>query len=176
MSHAVLPGMVRNGSGRVVNISSDAGRVGSSAEAAYSACKGGIIAFTKTTARELARNGVRLNAVAPGPTGTPLFAEVAKGEAGAKIAEGLRRSIPMKRLAQPTDYPICFLASDDAAYISGQAIQFLVLDDARMSPRDTASQNVNLPNWPCSSMAIFLWGACSLLATNIHDRSTLRAR
>jgi len=124
MHHAVLPGMVKNGGGRVVNISSDAGRVGSSGEAVYSACKGGIISFTKTVARELARKGVQLNAVAPGPTDTPLFAEVAKGEAGEKIAEGLKRAIPMKRLAQPTDYPgiICFLSSEDAGFITGQVI------------------------------------------------------
>lgn len=124
MHHAVLPGMVENGGGRVVNISSDAGRVGSSGEAVYSACKGGIIAFTKTMARELARKGVQLNAVAPGPTDTPLFAEIAGGEAGAKIAEGLKRAIPMKRLAQPTDYPgiICFLSSEDAGFITGQVI------------------------------------------------------
>ena len=91
----------------------------------YSACKGGIISFTKTVARELARKGIQLNAVAPGPTDTPLFAQVAEGEAGQKIAEGLKRAIPMKRLAQPTDYPgiICFLSSDDAgtaAYRSGR--------------------------------------------------------
>jgi len=124
MHHAVLPGMVKNGGGRVVNISSDAGRVGSSGEAVYSACKGGIISFTKTVARELARKGIQLNAVAPGPTDTPLFAEVAKGEAGEKIAEGLKRAIPMKRLAHPTDYPgiICFLSSDDAGFITGQVI------------------------------------------------------
>lgn len=124
MHHAVLPGMVRNGSGRVINISSDAGRVGSSGEAVYSACKGGIIAFTKTMARELARKNVLLNAVAPGPTDTPLFAEVAKGEAGAKIAEGLKRAIPLRRLAQPSDYPgiVCFLASEDCSYITGQVI------------------------------------------------------
>ena len=124
MHHAVLPGMVNNGGGRVVNIASDAGRVGSSGEAVYSACKGGIISFTKTVARELARKGIQLNAVAPGPTDTPLFAQIAQGEAGAKIAEGLKRAIPMKRLAQPTDYPgvICFLSSDDAGFITGQVI------------------------------------------------------
>jgi len=124
MHHAVLPGMVKNGSGRVVNISSDAGRVGSSGEAVYSACKGGIISFTKTMARELSRAGILLNAVAPGPTDTPLFAQVAQGEAGAKIAAGLKRAIPLKRLAQPTDYPgiICFLASEDAGFITGQVI------------------------------------------------------
>jgi 2-hydroxycyclohexanecarboxyl-CoA dehydrogenase len=124
MHHAVLPGMVRNGGGRVVNIGSDAGRVGSSGEAVYSACKGGIVAFTKTLARELARAGVLLNAVCPGPTDTPLFAEVAKGEAGQKIVEGLKRAIPMRRLAQPDDFPgiVCFLASDDARFITGQTI------------------------------------------------------
>ena len=124
MHHAVLPGMVRNGGGRVVNIGSDAARVGSSGEAVYSACKGGIVAFTKTLARELARSGVQLNAVCPGPTDTPLFAEVAKGEAGEKIAEGLKRAIPMRRLAQPEDFPgiVCFLASDDAGFITGQTI------------------------------------------------------
>ncbi len=124
MHHAVLPGMVANGGGRVINIASDAGRVGSSGEAVYSACKGGIISFTKTMAREMARKGVQLNAVAPGPTDTPLFAQVAGGEAGAKIAEGLKRAIPMRRLAHPTDYPgiICFLASDDAGFITGQVI------------------------------------------------------
>ena len=70
MHHAVLPGMVKNGGGRVVNIASDAGRVGSSGEAVYSACKGGIISFTKTVARELARKGVQVNTVSPGPTDT----------------------------------------------------------------------------------------------------------
>lgn len=124
MHHAVLPGMVRNGGGRVVNIGSDAGRVGSSGEAVYSACKGGIIAFTKTLARELARKNVQLNAVCPGPTDTPLFAAVASGEAGERIAEGLKRAIPMRRLAQPGDFPgiICFLCSEDAGFITGQTI------------------------------------------------------
>ena len=125
MHHAVLPGMVKNGGGRVINISSDAGRVGSSGEAVYSACKGGIIAFTKTAARELARSGIQLNVVCPGPTDTPLFAEIAgSDEGGRKIAEGLKRAIPMRRLAQPTDFPgiVCFLGSDDASFITGQTI------------------------------------------------------
>lgn len=124
LHHAVLPGMVANGGGRVVNISSDAGRVGSSGEAVYSACKGGLISFTKTMARELAGKNVQLNTVCPGPTDTPLFAQVSQGPAGAKIAEGLKRAIPMKRLAQPTDFPgvICFLSSDDAGFITGQTI------------------------------------------------------
>ncbi len=124
MHHAVLPGMVKNGGGRVVNISSDAGRVGSSGEAGYSACKGGIISFSKTVARELARAGVQVNVVCPGPTDTPLFASVAVGETGTKIAEGLKRAIPMRRLADPSDFPgiVCFLASDDAGFITGQTI------------------------------------------------------
>ncbi len=124
MHHAVLPIMARQGGGRVVNISSDAGRVGSSGEAVYAACKGGIVAFSKTVARELARKGVQINCVCPGPTDTPLFAEVAKGEAGEKIKQGLERAIPMKRLAQPEDYPgiVCLLLSDDAGFITGQTI------------------------------------------------------
>ena len=124
MHHAVLPGMIKNGGGRVINISSDAGRVGSSGEAVYSACKGGIISFTKTVSRELARKGIQLNAVCPGPTDTPLFAEVASGAGAEKIAESLKRAIPMKRLAQPADFPgiVCFLASDDAGFITGQTI------------------------------------------------------
>ncbi|WP_288902995.1 glucose 1-dehydrogenase [uncultured Sneathiella sp.] len=124
MHHAVLPGMVKNGGGRVINISSDAGRVGSSGEAVYSACKGGLISFTKTVARELARKGVQLNAVCPGPTDTPLFAEIASDTGSEKITEGLKRAIPMKRLANPSDFPgiVCFLASDDAGFITGQTI------------------------------------------------------
>lgn len=124
MHHAVLGGMVKRGQGRVINIASDAGRVGSSGEAVYSACKGGIISFTKTLARELARKGVLLNNVCPGPTDTPLLEEFTKAEGGDRIAEGLKRAIPMKRLAKPADYPgiVCFLASDDAGFITGQTI------------------------------------------------------
>lgn len=124
MHHAILPGMTKQGAGRVINISSDAGRVGSSGEAVYSACKGGIISFTKTVARETASKGVQLNVVCPGPTDTPLFASVAEGDSGEKIAEGLKRAIPMKRLAIPDDFPgiVCFLASEDAGFITGQTI------------------------------------------------------
>lgn len=124
MHHSVLPYMVKQQGGRVVNIASDAGRVGSSGEAVYAACKGGIISFTKTVARELARANIQLNAVCPGPTDTPLFEEFSQGDAGAKVAEGLKRAIPMRRLGQPTDYPgiVAFLASDDAGFITGQVI------------------------------------------------------
>ncbi len=125
LHHAALPGMAERGAGRVVNIASDAGRVGSSGEAVYSACKGGIIAFTKTMARELARSGVLVNAVCPGPTETPLFQSfLDEGEAGQKIYEALQRAIPLRRLGQPEDIPgiVAFLASDDAGFITGQVI------------------------------------------------------
>ena len=125
MHHLVLPIMRDRGVGRVVNIASDAGRVGSSMEAVYSACKGGIIAFTKSVARELARAGIRLNVVCPGPTDTPLLAQFLEaGEDGAKIRQALERAVPMKRIGRPGDIPgiVAFLASDDAEYITGQVI------------------------------------------------------
>ena len=125
LHHAVLKGMQQRRQGRVVNIASDAGRVGSSMEAVYSACKGGIISFTKTMAREMARSNVTVNCVCPGPTETPLLAQFfGEGEQGLKAAEGMKRSIPLKRLGKPDDLPgiIAFMASDDAAYITGQVI------------------------------------------------------
>jgi len=124
LHHAVLKGMQARGAGRVINIASDAGRVGSSMEAVYSACKGGIIAFTKTMAREMARSGVTLNAVCPGPTETPLLEGFLEGPQGQKIYEGLKRAIPLGRLGQPDDIPgiVAFLASDDAQFITGQVI------------------------------------------------------
>jgi len=123
--HVVVRGMAARGFGRVVNVASDAGRVGSSGEAVYSACKGGIIAFTKTMARELARRNVTLNVLCPGPTDTPLFDAIkADSPNAAKIGEALARAIPMRRIGAPEDYPgtIAFLLSDDAAYITGQTI------------------------------------------------------
>ena len=124
LHHAVLKGMQARRRGRVINIASDAGRVGSSMEAVYSACKGGIIAFTKTMAREMARSGITLNAVCPGPTETALLAGFLQGQQGQKVHEGLKRAIPLGRLGQPDDIPgiVAFLASDDAAYITGQVI------------------------------------------------------
>jgi 2-hydroxycyclohexanecarboxyl-CoA dehydrogenase len=122
---AVLPHMIAGGGGKVVNIASDAGRVGSSGEAVYSACKGGLIAFSKTIARECARDNIRVNAVCPGPTDTPLLRSFAgEGEYGQKLYESLRRSIPLKRLGEPEDIPglVAFLASDDANFITGQVI------------------------------------------------------
>lgn len=125
MHHVVARGMAARGFGRVVNVSSDAGRVGSSGESVYAACKGGIIAFTKTLARELARKGVTLNVLCPGPTDTPLFDNFqASSSAGNKIGEAMARAIPLKRIGQPNDYAgmIAFLLSDDAAYMTGQTI------------------------------------------------------
>lgn len=125
MHHAVLKIMAEQGHGKVVNVASDAGRVGSSGEGVYSACKGGIIAFTKTMAREMARTGVRVNCVSPGPTDTALFHSfVGEGEAGAKVHAALEKSIPLRRIGKPEDFPgiIVFLASDDADYITGQVI------------------------------------------------------
>lgn len=125
MLHCVLPGMVARGGGKVVSIASDAGRVGSSGEAVYSACKGGIISITKTLARELASKGVRLNAVCPGVTETNMLAEFMKGAGNPdKLAEAFRRAIPVGRLGKPADIAgaVLFLASDDAEFITGQAI------------------------------------------------------
>ena len=125
LMHCVLPGMVERGGGKVVNIASDAGRVGSSGEGPYSACKGGIIAMTKTLARELASKGVRLNTVCPGLTETNMLTEFMKGAGNPdKLAEAYRRAVPIGRLGKPEDIPgaVLFLASDDADFITGQTI------------------------------------------------------
>lgn len=125
LMHCVLPGMVARGGGKVVSVASDAGRVGSSGEAVYSACKGGIIALTKTLARELASKGVRLNTVCPGLTETNMLTEFMKGAGNPeKLAEAYRRAIPIGRLGRPEDIPgaILFLASDDADFITGQTL------------------------------------------------------
>jgi 2-hydroxycyclohexanecarboxyl-CoA dehydrogenase len=122
---AALPYLIAAGGGKVVNVASDAGRVGSSGESVYSACKGGLIAFSKTIARECARDNVRVNVVCPGPTDTALLRSfVGDGEYGQKIYDGLKRAIPLKRLGQPDDIPglIAFLSSDDANFITGQVI------------------------------------------------------
>ncbi|UIF89675.1 glucose 1-dehydrogenase [Cupriavidus sp. UYPR2.512] len=125
LHHAVVKGMSARGSGRIVNIASDAGRVGSSGESVYSACKGGVIAFSKTLARELARKKINVNVVCPGPTDTALFRDFAgAGESGDKLRGALEKAIPFGRLGQPDDVvgAVCFLASDDAAFITGQVL------------------------------------------------------
>ena len=123
--HCVLPGMVERGGGKVVNIASDAGRVGSSGESPYSACKGGIIALTKTLARELAAKGVRLNTVCPGLTETAMLEAFMQGAGNPdKLREAYRRAVPIGRLGKPGDIAgaVLFLASDDAEFITGQTI------------------------------------------------------
>ncbi len=125
MHHAVLPGMVARNYGRIVNIASDAARGGSSGEAVYSACKGGLVALSKTLAREHARHNITVNVVCPGPTDTALLAGVAEGARDpAKLIEAFRSAIPLGRLGQPDDLAsaIAFFGSDDAAFITGQVI------------------------------------------------------
>jgi 2-hydroxycyclohexanecarboxyl-CoA dehydrogenase len=125
MHHAVLPGMAARKSGRIVNIASDAARVGSSGEAVYAACKGGLVALSKSLAREHARHGITVNVVCPGPTDTALLAGVAEGAPNPeKLMEAFTRAIPLGRLGQPDDLAgaIAFFASDDASFITGQVV------------------------------------------------------
>jgi 2-hydroxycyclohexanecarboxyl-CoA dehydrogenase len=122
----VVPGMIDRRWGRVINIGSDAGRVGSSLEAVYSGAKGGIIAFTKTLAREVATKGVTVNTVCPGPADTPLLRRFASdsGQDGEKVVASLTRAVPMRRLARPADVAaaVAFFAGDDTSFITGQTL------------------------------------------------------
>ena len=125
LTHGVLPGMVDREWGRIINIGSDAGRVGSSLESVYSGAKGGIIAFTKTIAREVARKGVTANAVCPGPTDTPFLREtVAKQGDADKVIGAMVSGVPMKRLAQPQEIAsaVRFFAGEDAGFVTGQTL------------------------------------------------------
>lgn len=122
-SRAVLPGMVERGrGGRVVNVSSDAGRVGNPGESAYSGAKGGVVAFTKTIAREMARHAITANSVCPGPTETPALRRIAE-ETGDDPG-ALVRTIPLRRLGTPADVAaaVAFFASDEAGYVTGQTL------------------------------------------------------
>jgi 2-hydroxycyclohexanecarboxyl-CoA dehydrogenase len=123
---AVVPGMIDRGFGRIVNIGSDAGRVGSSLEAVYSGSKGGIIAFTKTLAREVATKGITANTVCPGPTDTPALRKFAEGSGddAEKVIAGMTRAVPMKRLGTPADIgpAVAFFASDAAGFVTGQTL------------------------------------------------------
>ena len=126
VTHAVLPGMQERRRGRIVNVASEAGRVGSSGSGIYSAAKAGVIGFTKAVAREAARYGVTCNAVAPGPIETPLLmaAPEALGEVGQKLVDTMVGSTVLRRLGQPDEVAaaITFLATDDASFVTGQAL------------------------------------------------------
>lgn len=123
VAHAFARGMAERGRGVIVNVSSDAGKVGSTGETVYAAAKGGVITFTRSLAREVARHGVRVNCVCPGPTDTP-FLDVFQSEGGQKVVDAMTRAVPMRRLAQPDEIAaaVAFLASDDARFITGQAL------------------------------------------------------
>ena len=124
-THACLPSMVDGGWGRIVNIGSDAARVGSSLEAVYSGAKGGVISFTKTLAREMARKGVTANVVCPGPTDTPLLAGIVEAsDDGEKVIGAMARAVPMKRVGQPEEVAsaVVYLASEAAGFVTGQTL------------------------------------------------------
>ena len=122
LCHAVLEDMVARKRGAIVNVSSDAGRVGTNGETVYAAAKGGVIAFTKSLAREVTRFGIRVNCVAPGPTDTPMLRRVMEEQPD--IVARMTAMIPMRRIAEPDEQaaPIVFLASDEASYITGQVL------------------------------------------------------
>jgi len=122
---AVLPHMIERKYGKIVTCSSDAGRSGNPGESIYSACKGGVIAFTKTLAREMGRNNITVNCVSPGITDTPLAEEMAaKHPAGEKIREAVIKSTPLRRTAKPEEiaYAYLYFASDESSFVTGQVL------------------------------------------------------
>jgi len=123
-TRAVVDGMMARRRGRIVSVSSDAARVGSTGEAVYAGCKAAIIGFSKALAREVARHAITVNVVCPGPTDTQLLADVMTGERGAKILAGMQRTIPLGRLGRPEDVAgaVAYLVSEEAAYVTGQVL------------------------------------------------------
>lgn len=119
LTKALLPKMIERAGGKIINIASDAGRVGSMGETVYSGTKGGLIAFTKSLAREVARYQINVNCVCPGPTDTPLMAAVPE-----KLTEALKKAIPFRRLGQPDEVAdaVVFFADDTAKYVTGQVL------------------------------------------------------
>lgn len=119
LTRALLPAMIERGSGKIVNISSDAGRVGSLGETVYAGAKGGLIAFTKSLARETARYNINVNCVCPGPTETPLLFAVPE-----KHLDAFKKAIPFRRFAKPTEVAaaVVFFASDQSSYVTGQVL------------------------------------------------------
>jgi 2-hydroxycyclohexanecarboxyl-CoA dehydrogenase len=125
VTRALLPGMLERGHGRVVSVSSDAARVGSSLEAVYAGAKAALIGFSKSLAREVARAGITVNVVCPGPTDTPMLAAVAgEDERGRGVIDAMARAVPMKRIGSPGDVAaaVSYFASEEAAYVTGQTL------------------------------------------------------
>jgi 2-hydroxycyclohexanecarboxyl-CoA dehydrogenase len=127
-THAIAPGIVdrcrATGFGRIVNIASDASRVGSTGEAVYSAAKGGVVAFSKSLARELARAGVTVNVVCPGPTDTPMMDAIRATEFGGKVIERIVAASPRRRLSRPEEIAgaVAYFAGEEAGFVTGQVL------------------------------------------------------